>query len=139
MSRQRRLMAFGFLVIAAAVGLVAWKPWRQPPPVPVDVPNLSVLNPANLVTLSVVKSAGGPGRMTMTGHYGNTFDRAVFNMPPGEGRYLRRVPGPYVLDTVTVERDGKTHRQELKLTIPAGESRQITANADDTVEVGPPS
>lgn len=137
MSRQRRLMALGFIVVAAAVGLSVWRPWQKPPPVTIDAPGLDPLNPAKMVTLWVVKSAGGSGRVTLTGHYGSTFDRAVFNMPVGETRYQRRVSGPYVIEAVTVERDGKTHRQELNVTVSGGEARQITINADDSVEVGP--
>jgi hypothetical protein len=137
MSRQRRLMAVGFIIVVAAVGLSVWRPWQKPPPITVDAPGLDLLNPAKLVTLSIVKSAGGPGRVTLTGHYGSTFDRAFFNLLAGETQYQRRVTGPYVIETVTVERDGKSHRQELNVTIPGGEGRRITINADDTVEVGP--
>jgi hypothetical protein len=130
-------MALAFVVIAAAVGLNAWRPWQKPaPPVTVDAPGLDPLNPAKMVTLMVVKSAGGSGRVTLTGHYGGTFDRAIFNMPAGEMQYQRRVPGPYVIESVTVERDGKTHRQEMNVAVPGGEGRRITVNADDTAEVG---
>jgi hypothetical protein len=137
MSRQRRLMAVGFIVVAAAVGLSVWRPWQKPPPVTIDAPGFDPLNPAKMVTVWVVKSAGGSSHVTLTGHCGSNFERAVFNMPAGETRYRWRVSGPYVIEAVTVERDGKTHRQELNVTVPGGEARQITINTDDTVEVGP--
>ena len=137
MSRQRRLMAVGFIIVTSAVGLTVWRPWQNSPPITIDAPGLDLLNPAKLVTLSVGKSAGGSAQVTLTGHSGSGLDRVVFKMPAGETRYQRRVSGPYVIENVTVERDGRTHRQELNVTVPGGESRQITVNADDTVEVGP--
>ena len=137
MSRRRRQMALGFVVVVAAVGLAYSRPWQKPPPIVIDAPALDPLNPAKLVTLAIINSAGEPCTVSMTGHYGNTLDRATFTkLSPSETR-SRGVPGPYTLDTVTVERGGKSHRQELNVTIPGGESRQLTVNADDTVEVGP--
>jgi hypothetical protein len=137
MSRQRRLMALGFVVVAAAVGLSVWRPWQKPPPQPpINAPGVDPLNPASTVTL-VVKTAGDPCTVTMTGRYSSTLDRSTFNkVAAGEAR-TRRVPGPYTLQTITVERGGKTHKQDLNVTIPGGQTREIWVNADDTVEVRP--
>ena len=139
MSRRRRLMALIFVVVAAAVGLSAWGPWKKPaPPVPIDAPGIDILNPAKLVTIIVVNSAGEPCTLTMTGHYDKAIDRAMFvKLAVGEPQ-SRHVAGPYVIDAVTVARGAAKHRQELNVTIPGGETRRLTVNADDTVGVAKP-
>ena len=137
MSRRRALMALCFVVVAAAVGLSAWRPWQKPKPIQVDAPDLDILHPDRIVTLLVINSAGEPCTVTITGHEGGKLGRTFLpSLPAGEARSCR-VPGPYVLEAVTVERGGNKHRRELNATIPGGESRRITIRADHTVEVGP--
>ena len=48
------------------------------------------------------------------------------------------VLGPLTIDSVIVDRGGKVNRQELKLVVPAGQTREFRINADETVEVVTP-
>ncbi len=134
---RRRLIIFA-LVVVAAVFLAVRRPWerRQPPPT-IDAPNLDVLHPEKLVTFQCVIDGGGSCTVRVAGHHGEALDRITFNMA-GEARSaLQRVAGPWTIDSITVERGGKTHRQDLNLTIPGGQKREIWVNADDTVELRP--
>ena len=128
------------LTVVAAVILAVRRPWEQSKPLPtVDAPNLDVLHPEKLVTLQCVIGGGGPCSVRVTGHHGEALDRLTFNMAGETRSAFQRVAGPLAIDSITIERGGKTHRQELNLTIPGGQKREILVNADDTVELRPGS
>ena len=138
MRRGYRLIIFG-LCLAAGVGLLIWRPPDKPghPPPPIVGPNGELLNPAKLVTLRCVLAGGGPCTVSVSAHSGDTRDRLIFKLKPGEPG-SQPLLGPLTVDSVIVDRGGKVNRQELKLDVPAGQTREFRVQADDTVEVVTP-
>jgi hypothetical protein len=141
MSPRRRLILFA-LIVAAAVILAVQRPWEKvapPRPPAIGAPNLDVLNPAKLVALRCLLAGGGPCSVTIVGHSGETLSRLTFNLSAaGTPSGSQSVAGPFTIDTVNVERGGKTHRQEFNVTILGGQTREVRVNPDDTVELVTP-
>jgi|SRR5947209_9493005 len=140
---RRRIVLFA-LVVAVAIFIAVRRPWDQPvqrhppgqtPPNTVDGPDVDPLNPGKLVTLQCVLNGAGPCTVKVESRgAGGSVNHFTFNMSGVTKSLTQRTLGPLTIDAVTVERDGTTHRQELKVIIPAGQSREIKVNADNSVE-----
>jgi hypothetical protein len=137
MNRRRLLVFVAVVVAAAAVYQFAPRQQAKQAPLPVIGPNGDLLNPSKLVTLRCVLAGGGPCTVSVAAHSGDTRDRLIFKLKPGEPG-SQSVLGPLTVDSVIVDRAGKVNRQELKLDVPAGETREFRVQADDTVEVVTP-
>jgi hypothetical protein len=138
---RHRWVVVGLAVIAAAVAYAVWRPWPAPTPSssdPAAAPKPAIISDGKTVNLVIVKSAGGPCMVTVTGSHGDSRPSWTARLQAGDDQSLLMIPGPYSIDAVTVERAGKTRRHELKITIPGGETREVRVNEDDTVVVAPP-
>ncbi|HEX4592517.1 MAG TPA: hypothetical protein VH120_21490, partial [Gemmataceae bacterium] len=128
MNRRRLLVFLAVVVAGVIVFQLTQRQHQKPaqPPPTLDAPNLNVLNPANIVSIQCVLAGGGPCTVTISGHYGETLDRSIFKLSPENPRPpVKRVPGPFTIDSVIVDRGRQVNRQELKITIPAGQSREL--------------
>jgi hypothetical protein len=147
---------FGLLAaVAVSTGIaVTVALWRQPAPVapPVAAP------PALNVTAdapgkdSAIFGVGGPGSAGMAtvkatnkggpcklAIAGNGSFRGNFgsDLAAGESRMVMAVSAPFTIESLTVERAGKSRRQDVTLNVGSGEIREVVVNADDSVEVVP--
>jgi hypothetical protein len=130
---RRRLILFA-LVVAVAIVIAVRRPWDRPvqPAVP---PNIDM---TRMATLRCVIAGGGPCTLKVEGRSGAALTRFTFNLTDVSKSLTQHAEAPLELDAVTVERGGKTQRQDLKVTIPAGQSREIRINADDSAEIVTP-
>ena len=144
MFRRRRLIILACLVAIAAIVVAVRRPWEHPAvgpqaPFVINPADLEALNPANLATLRCIIPGGDDCTVTILGNARGSIDRTNFNLHGGEPRqFLKRALAPFIIETVTVERGGKTHKQELNLTIPPGQTREIRITPDGGVEVAAP-
>jgi hypothetical protein len=145
---RQRWLTVGLVVIGAAVAFAVWGPWpaprpptaQMPPPIidPAEVLKAAKIDGGKAVTIVVVKSAGGPCKVTVTGGHGDSHGDLTANLQEGEGRSMMMISGPYTIETVTVERAGNTKRHDLKITVPGGETREVRVREDDSVDVAAP-
>src|ERR1700729_2771923 len=96
---RQRWLTVGLVVVGAAVAFVVWGPWAasQPPTAPAPPPSPPIMDPADVikagknidsgkaVTNVVVKSAGGPCKVTVTGGHDNSSNNLTANLQDGEG------------------------------------------------------
>ncbi len=54
-----------------------------------------------------------------------------------ESRAVLLVNAAFTVESVTIDRAGKSRRHEMKLALSGGETREVVINADDSVEVVP--
>jgi hypothetical protein len=141
---SRRLIVLAVVMMTVAVVLAVRRPWeRQPPqqpapqqPYAITSDDLAKLNPANMVTLRCIIPGGDDRSVTILGGSGGNIDRTNFHLKDKEAReFTKKASGPFTIATVTVERGGQSHKQELNITIPAGQTREIRIKPDDTVEI----
>jgi hypothetical protein len=129
---RRRIILLA-LVVAVAVAIAIRRPWDRPVQ-PNAPPGIDV---TKMATLQCVIAGGGPCTVKIEGRTGGGLARFTFNLAGVSKSLTQHVEAPLELDAVTVERGGKTHRQELNVTIPAGQAREIKINEDNSVEVAP--
>ena len=141
MFRQRWFIV-GLIVIAAAISFVIWRPWISIPAGRTSTDGSAgqpaIINDAKMVNLVCAKSAGGPCKVTLVGGHGDAHGNMTANLQSGEDQSMMMISGPYTIESVTVERSGKTRQNDLKITIPGGETREIRVNEDDSVTVTSP-
>jgi hypothetical protein len=130
---RRRIILFA-LVVAVAVFIAVRRPWDLPqqPAVPPGV------DMKKMATLQCVIAGGGPCTVKVEGRTGSGLARFTYNLSGVSKSLTQHAEAPLELDAITVERDGKTHKQELTVAISAGQSREIRINADDSIEVVTP-
>ncbi len=132
------------LAAAVAMALVIWQPWSDrsavtvkapsnPPPPTIDLGSLTLTNAA---TLKATNKTGGPCKLTLDGA-GGFQGHFTSELAAGESNSVLHVSAPFTVESLTVDRAGKSHRHELKLTLTGGETREIVINADDSVEIVP--
>jgi hypothetical protein len=144
----------GGIVVAAGVVLAVWRPWATPQPPPdardpkgtvnFKPPEITdpgaLLDPARMVTFVCVNQAGGPCKVRVTGHAGNTSADMSAQLAAAPSRAPNLLTsGPFTVEAITVERGGKSRRQALNVTVPGGQTREVRVNADDGVELVRPS
>jgi hypothetical protein len=152
MSPRQWLLVIGILAAGAVTASVLWLYSPAPPVTPptnVQAPNSqnafqappidvgSLLNPAKLVTFIGVNKSSRSCKVTVTGGGDNFHSNISADVPAGQSRNLSSVNGPFTIQAVTVERDGKSRRHDLKVPVAAGEKKEIRVNEDDTIEVAP--
>jgi hypothetical protein len=143
----------GAVVLVGTVAILSvWRPWvaigvvPRPTvpaategasftPLPVNLNEL--VDPAKMVTLVCVNKSGRACRVTVAGGFGSLRGRTSAELPAGETPSSMMISGPYTIETITVERDGKSHRQDMNFTLSVGLKYDVRVSADDTVEVIP--
>jgi hypothetical protein len=130
---RRRIILFA-LVVALAIVIAVRRPWDRPQQ-PTAPPGVDM---TKMATLQCVIAGGGPCTVKVEGQSGSTLNRFTFNLNGVSKSLTQHAEAPLTLEAVTIERGGKTHTQEVKITISAGQSREIKVNADDSVEIVSP-
>jgi hypothetical protein len=140
-SRRWDLVATGLVVLGVTIALALWRPWSSPPPeVPVEDlagnPDVaSLFDPTRVVTFTAVNRSGGPVKVTLQGTFPGGNSTLSMEMSDEQSRSSLKVTGPFTVESITVERGGTSRLQEVKATVPAGESREIRVNGDGSVEL----
>lgn len=146
MSNGRWAVIAGAVVAVGAAGALAiWRPWETSPSSSVKKGESAVsgdlgalLDPATTVTLVCVNRSGSPCKVTVAAAGASIRGNMSAELSAVESRSSRLVfSGPCTVESVTVEREGKSRRQEFNVTIPKGETYDVQVNPDDKVEVRP--
>ena len=142
---RRRLLLVVAIVLVGIVFAVR-RPWEHmgngpdggQSPYTITSTDFDLLNPANNVTLRFVVSGDDDCTVTVTGGHGGNIERSNFRVKGTEERTRTlKARGPFIINSVTVNRDGQTHKKDLNVTVPPGQTREVRIKPDGSVEIVP--
>lgn len=138
--RRRWVIALAAVAaVGAAVALALWRPWDpRPGPAGPGAAGRDDGPPpdATSAVLTVVKRGGGPCGVTVLGSGGGASGSSGVHLSAGADRSAPlRLPAPYAIAAVTVERGGATRRTDPAAALAAGRAYELLVHPDGAVGV----